>query len=98
MIRRPPRSTLFPYTTLFRSPGGAIAVRDAQWAGPRSIVHIGRVESGEVRRGEDAQARADPEAREATARSHTATHVVHWTLRNLLGEHARQAGSLVAPG
>jgi alanyl-tRNA synthetase len=85
-------------TGVIRTAGGAIAVRDAQWAGSRSIVHIGRVESGEVRRGEDAQARVDPEAREATARSHTATHVVHWTLRNLLGEHARQAGSLVAPG
>jgi len=78
--------------------GGTVRVRDAQWAGPRSIAHLGRVESGEVRRGHQAQARVDAESREATARSHTATHVVHWTLRNLLGEHARQAGSLVAPG
>jgi alanyl-tRNA synthetase len=36
--------------------------------------------------------------REATARAHSATHIVHWTLRHILGEHARQAGSLVAPG
>jgi alanyl-tRNA synthetase len=56
------------------------------------------VESGEVRAGEPAHAEVDAEAREATARSHTATHVVHWTLRHLLGDHARQAGSLVAPG
>jgi len=34
----------------------------------------------------------------ATARAHTSTHIVHWTLKHLLGEHARQAGSLVAPG
>ncbi|MDP9343983.1 MAG: alanine--tRNA ligase, partial [Actinomycetota bacterium] len=85
-------------TGAIRTAGGTVRVRDAQWAGPRSIVHIGRVESGEVRRGEDAEARVNPDSREATARSHTATHVVHWTLRNLLGEHARQAGSLVAPG
>jgi alanyl-tRNA synthetase len=32
------------------------------------------------------------------ARAHTSTHVVHWTLKHLLGEHARQAGSLVEPG
>ena len=40
----------------------------------------------------------DAERREATARAHTSTHIVHWTLKHLLGEHARQAGSLVAPG
>src|SRR4029077_6855916 len=40
----------------------------------------------------------DAARREATARAHTSTHIVHWTLKHLLGEHARQAGSLVAPG
>jgi alanyl-tRNA synthetase len=56
------------------------------------------VGSGEVRVSEHVSAAVDPEFREGTARSHTATHVVHWTLRHLLGEHARQAGSLVQPG
>jgi alanyl-tRNA synthetase len=40
----------------------------------------------------------DAERREATARAHTSTHIVHATLRELLGDHARQAGSLVEPG
>jgi alanyl-tRNA synthetase len=74
-----------------------VRVEDAQWVG-EAIVHIGRVESGEVREGDDAHSEVDSIRRESTARSHTATHVVHWTLRHVLGEHARQAGSLVAPG
>jgi alanyl-tRNA synthetase len=81
-----------------RTGGGLIRVVDVQWGPGDVIVHIGVVQSGEVREGEDVHAEVDRVRREATARSHTATHVVHWTLRHVLGEHARQAGSLVAPG
>ena len=81
-----------------RTNTGTIRVRDAQWAGPTSIMHIGTVSSGEVRPGQDAIAEIDRQRREATARAHTSTHIVHWTLKHILGEHARQAGSLVAPG
>ena len=83
---------------LIRTPSGAIRVTDTVPAGDRSIVHTGVVESGEVRPGEEAHAEVDAARREATARAHTSTHVVHATLRELLGEHARQAGSLVEPG
>ncbi|MCA1831538.1 MAG: alanine--tRNA ligase [Actinomycetota bacterium] len=62
------------------------------------IVHRGRVARGELRVGEDAAAAVDIERRVAVMRSHSATHVLHWALRNRLGPHARQAGSLVAPG
>src|SRR5439155_812424 len=75
-----------------------IRVVDAQWGPGDVIVHAGVVQSGEVREGQDVHAEVDRVRREATARAHTATHVVHWTLRHVLGEHARQAGSLVAPG
>jgi alanyl-tRNA synthetase len=81
-----------------RTGGGLIRVVDAQWGPGDVIVHVGVVQSGEVREGEEVHAEVDRVRREATARSHTATHVVHWTLRHVLGEHARQAGSLVAPG
>ena len=81
-----------------RTGGGLIRVVDAQWGTGDVIVHVGVVQSGEVREGEEAHAEVDRDRREATARSHTATHVVHWTIRHVLGEHARQAGSLVAPG
>jgi alanyl-tRNA synthetase len=83
---------------LIRTPSGVIRVIDTLPAGDRSIVHTGVVESGEVRPGEEAHAEVDADRREATARAHTSTHVVHATLRELLGDHARQAGSLVEPG
>ena len=83
---------------LIRTPSGVIRVLDTVPAGDRSIVHTGVVESGEVRPGEEAHAEVDAERREATARAHTSTHIVHATLRELLGAHARQAGSLVEPG
>jgi len=83
---------------MVRTSGGLIRVTDAQIGPGAVIVHAGRVESGEVREGEDAHGEVDRERREATMRAHTATHVVHWTLKHVLGEHARQAGSLVAPG
>ncbi|MGZ5213633.1 MAG: alanine--tRNA ligase [Actinomycetota bacterium] len=81
-----------------RTKTGVIRVVDAQWAGPNAIMHVGLVESGEVRSDQEAYGRVDHARREATARAHTSTHIVHWTLKHLLGEHARQAGSLVAPG
>ncbi|MFN8232749.1 MAG: alanine--tRNA ligase [Actinomycetota bacterium] len=82
---------------LIRTDTGLVRITDAQWAGP-AILHVGSVESGEVRPGQLAHAEVDADRREATARSHTSTHILHWTLKHLLGEHARQAGSLVAPG
>ncbi|HZD18648.1 MAG TPA: alanine--tRNA ligase [Actinomycetota bacterium] len=81
-----------------RTPGGTIRVTDTRFGPGEVIVHTGVVDLGEIRQGEEVHGEVDVHRREATARSHTATHVVHWTLKHLLGEHARQAGSLVAPG
>jgi alanyl-tRNA synthetase len=81
-----------------RTPGGTITVADAQFGPGDIIVHTGVVGSGEIREGEEVHGEVDAARREATARAHTATHIVHWTLRHVLGDHARQAGSLVAPG
>jgi alanyl-tRNA synthetase len=81
-----------------RAPSGLVRVVDTLFGPGDTIVHAGIVQSGEVREGEEVRAEVDQLRREATARAHTATHVVHWTLKHVLGEHARQAGSLVAPG
>ena len=83
---------------VIRTATGEARVEDTV-SGPGDVtVHRARVTSGEIREGQEAEAAVDVDRRAATERSHTCTHVVHWTLRNLLGEHARQAGSLVAPG
>jgi alanyl-tRNA synthetase len=61
------------------------------------VVHIGQVTRGKPCIGDEALARVDAQRRIDIMRNHTATHLLHHELRTILGEHARQAGSLVAP-
>jgi alanyl-tRNA synthetase len=77
---------------------GQVEVLDVQQPMPGLIVHKVKVVRGEVRAGETGFAEIDVTRRKAISRSHTATHLIHQTMRHFLGESATQAGSLNAPG
>lgn len=72
-----------------------IEVMDTLSPIPGLIVHHGTVTKGEITEGEVATAEVDQSRRAAIARNHTATHLLHWALQKVLGDHVKQAGSLV---
>ncbi len=82
------------------SAGGAdweIAIADTRKPAAGVIVHLGEVTRGNPAVGDPAVASVDAARRSDIMRNHTATHLLHHELHVVLGEHARQAGSLVAP-
>lgn len=75
----------------------AIDVADMRKPAAGAIVHMGVVSYGVPRVGDQVVARVDAQRRHDIMRNHTATHLLHAALHKVLGERARQAGSLVAP-
>jgi alanyl-tRNA synthetase len=80
------------------TPTGRLAVLDTQQPVEGLTVHRARVVAGEVTQGQPLEAAVDADRRLATARSHSATHVLHAVMKEELGDHAQQAGSLNEPG
>ncbi len=78
-------------------PEGRVEVVDTTRPVASVIIHKGIVRAGRIREGEPVRTMVNPMTRQDAARNHTATHLVHAALRELLGPHVKQYGSLVAP-
>ena len=84
-------------TGTIRTDSGEAVVLDTTFALPGLRRHTARIVTGQILPGSTAAAAIDVERRDATRRNHTGTHVLHHALRQVLGEHVKQAGSLVGP-
>ena len=82
---------------VLRKTGGVFRVLDTRKQGEGAIIHIGELTQGAVSKGDQLEAVVDHQRRAATRLNHSATHLLHAALREVLGDHVQQKGSLVDP-
>ncbi|NLM28726.1 MAG: alanine--tRNA ligase [Clostridiaceae bacterium] len=75
----------------------SMVVTDCKKNSDGKYLHFGKVEQGMVQVGDAVNLKIDIAKRKSTARNHTTTHILHKALKNVLGDHVNQAGSLVTP-
>ncbi|HVO93590.1 MAG TPA: alanine--tRNA ligase [Terriglobales bacterium] len=83
--------------TITTARGDVFEVLDTQHPTPQLTAHRGRVKKGRVQVGDKVLLQVDHKHRKKTKLNHSATHILHAVLRRELGQHVRQAGSLVTP-
>jgi alanyl-tRNA synthetase len=84
-------------TGVIRGDGLEVAIHDTVKTPGGVTIHKGRIIGGDLRPGARVTLSVDDQRRRATAGNHTATHILHAVLRQVIGEHVKQAGSLVTP-
>jgi alanyl-tRNA synthetase len=84
-------------TGVISAPGGRVKVADALRPVPGLVTHVGEVVEGTIAVGDEVELAVDEARRDLIRANHSATHLLHFALRERFGEHVKQAGSVVAP-
>jgi alanyl-tRNA synthetase len=84
-------------TGILKNPYFSSVIETAYYPIPEVIAHKAKVISGQIHTGDSVEAIIDDAQRKRLSKNHTATHLLHASLRQILGDHVKQAGSLVSP-